>query len=386
MRLLFFDLEYATQRKDICAICEFGYTVTDEHFNVLERDNLIINPDISYKDWDWYVISNILTRSINDYTKHKRLTYYYPIIADVFNSSDYVIGHSLDSDTVSFNRNLQRYNLQPIDYTFYDVKLIYQSFTKQENGTSVTNILNELEISGEESVHDAETDAYNTMLIMKKIAEMKNASFESVINEYPNSKNKTENFMLESTRLSILAREKELLATLDGDGTNNVIGYNINKRRLNQFIDNCKPDGTGSNKLRKQTVLISSNYEFNHFRQVLNLVQLIVNEGGRVTLSSADATMYVKYAYVYENGERRICKRLHGVRSLIKSGKRITIISFNRLLSILDITEEQLDNMPMISFDFLFRSDAIIKDNKDKQAIDSINSKSRQKNRQKNSQ
>lgn len=375
MRLLFFDLEYATQRKDLSAVCEFGYVVTDEKFSVIERDNIIINPDISYNSWDWYVLKNILTRPIKEYTKKNKLTYYYGRISGLFQNADYVLGHSLDSDTVSFNRNLQRYRLDPIDYDFYDVKLIYQEYAKQENGTSVTNIMNELEIYGEENTHDAETDAYNTMLILKKIAELKGASFESVIAEYPSSRNRTEGFMLDSLRASIAAREKELLATLTGDGTNDIIGYGINRRRLNQFIDNCRPSGTGTGKLKNRTVLLSTNYEEHHFRQVLNLVQLITDEGGRITNNSSHADMYVKYDAVNEEGKKKKCKRLFGVRKMIAEGSRISIVSFAKFLSILGITEEELDSMPMISFDFLFEKNAVIRDNKDKQAVEWINCK-----------
>ena len=46
MRILFFDLEYASC-KNGCKICEFGYVITNEKFEIIERNNLIINPYIS---------------------------------------------------------------------------------------------------------------------------------------------------------------------------------------------------------------------------------------------------------------------------------------------------------------------------------------------------
>ena len=53
MKYLFFDLEYASQKGGTSKICEFGYVVTDENFNILEKDNLIINPNIYRYEWDY---------------------------------------------------------------------------------------------------------------------------------------------------------------------------------------------------------------------------------------------------------------------------------------------------------------------------------------------
>ena len=41
MRYLFFDIECCNGRD----ICEFGYVITDENFNILEKDDIIINPE-----------------------------------------------------------------------------------------------------------------------------------------------------------------------------------------------------------------------------------------------------------------------------------------------------------------------------------------------------
>ena len=47
MEYLFFDLEFANQDNGKSKICEFGYVITDEYFEVLERYNFIINPNIN---------------------------------------------------------------------------------------------------------------------------------------------------------------------------------------------------------------------------------------------------------------------------------------------------------------------------------------------------
>ena len=55
MKYLFFDLEFATSRSGILKICEFGYVLTNESFEIIKRDNLIIDPYIAIRDWDYRV-------------------------------------------------------------------------------------------------------------------------------------------------------------------------------------------------------------------------------------------------------------------------------------------------------------------------------------------
>ena len=44
MKYVFFDIECACVYKYTAKICAFGYTVTDEFYNVLEKEDILINP------------------------------------------------------------------------------------------------------------------------------------------------------------------------------------------------------------------------------------------------------------------------------------------------------------------------------------------------------
>ena len=41
---LFFDIECASVNKTVAKICVFGYCLADENFNVIEKEDLLINP------------------------------------------------------------------------------------------------------------------------------------------------------------------------------------------------------------------------------------------------------------------------------------------------------------------------------------------------------
>ena len=44
MKYLFFDIECSVVSKKAAKICAFGYCLTDEKFHILEKEDLLINP------------------------------------------------------------------------------------------------------------------------------------------------------------------------------------------------------------------------------------------------------------------------------------------------------------------------------------------------------
>ena len=45
MNYVFFDIECACVYKNVAKICVFGYCVADENFNILEKEDILINPN-----------------------------------------------------------------------------------------------------------------------------------------------------------------------------------------------------------------------------------------------------------------------------------------------------------------------------------------------------
>lgn len=346
MNYLFFDLEYASCKDGDKKICEFGYVVTDEQFAILEEDNLIINPNISRADWDYRALRDILTRTRDEYERCFKFNHFYDRIAELINTADYVFGHTIDGDAVAVNQNCARYNLDYINYEFYDVKEIYKNFSNGEKSVGVSGILEEMGLSGLANSHDAMADAYNTMLILKGILDRTGKSLLELLDENKNAKDKTENGVLESIAIA----EKFLKEHLTGDGSN--LFYNeLNKKRYKQFVKEMFAHHRRRARLHNASIGISKNYLFNHYRQALNLTQLIFGAGGIVRRDeSAFPDIYVTYDGVASCEEDNVLER---VIEANQNGAEIKIISFNELLDLLKITNEQLENMPMPSFEFL---------------------------------
>ena len=169
MKYLFFDLEYATSKGGNIKICEFGYVLTNEKFEILNKGNFIIDPYIHKSDWDWRVVKKILTRKVKEYGSMPRFDKYYFDIKDLINSADYVIGQSLDGYAKALNDECQRYELDSIDFDFYDIKKLYMEYKNTKAEISVDNIMKSFNSQGDERAHDAEADAYNT--IKRKLLE-----------------------------------------------------------------------------------------------------------------------------------------------------------------------------------------------------------------------
>lgn len=378
MRYLFFDLEYASSYRNIHKICEFGYVITDENFEVLARNNIIINPNIHKKQWDKRVVREILTRTIPKYEDSPIFPDFYYDIKKLIKRADYIFGHTINCDAKALNDECQRYHLESIDYDFIDTKIIYKEYSNKKKGLSVGSILEQLDIQGEGTIHDAETDAYNTMLGLKSVVEKLEMTIGEIIELCPKAKDRNENFTIKSVEENRIKQEKRYFEYLNGTASNDMKSWN--KKRYIQFLDNVKPSGKGSEKFKDKKVSISINYEQHHFRQMLNLVQLIVNEGGQVILKASLADIFVKYEVPQEDGTLRRDSKLDFVNEANNNGAKIEIIDFSDLLKKLEITEVELDNLPPLPFNFLLTENVVIKSKKDKNIVAKKKEKMNRKN------
>lgn len=209
MKYLFFDLEEATSKNNSLRICEFGYTMIDENFNILEKDNLIINPNINKDEWDKYVVKNLLHKKIEEYESNLRFNHYYQKISNLILSADYVFGHSLQGDVNALNKECERYNLSSINFTGYEIKEFYKKIKNIDHDVSVSNMLIALNTVGETLEHDAENDAYNTMLILKSLLAEAQVSVQGLIEKCPNAKLENKNFHMKTQSSNFLTKNQQ---------------------------------------------------------------------------------------------------------------------------------------------------------------------------------
>ena len=366
MKYLFFDLEYAASKGGNIKICEFGYVVTDENFQILDRNNFIINPNIMRYEWDWHVVRTILTRRISEYEGNPEFDYYYDEIVKLIEEADYVFGHSINGDAKALNCDCQRYGLPSIDFKFYDVKEFYKQYNSSKNDTSVINILNDLEIEGEDGEHDAEVDAVNTMYEFKAMLQRLEMSAVELIDICPSVVDYNENFVVQSLEIARMIKEESIEKLLTGETSNLMKRNSKQSRTFLQFLDNVLPITDEEKTLEGLKFSITINYEELHYKQMLNIVQILCNKGASYVMKASLCDIFVTYKVLNEDGTERTCSKSKYVNKAIEDGANIKVISFDKFVEMLGLTEAELDELPMVSFDCLYREDAIIKDPKAK--------------------
>lgn len=366
MKYLFFDLEYAASKGGNIKICEFGYVVTDENFQILDRDNFIINPNIMRCEWDWLVVRTILTRRISEYEENPEFDYYYDEIVKLIKEADYVFGHSINGDAKALNCDCQRYGLPSIDFKFYDIKEFYKQYNSSKNDTSVVNILNDLEIEGEEGEHDAEVDAVNTMYEFKVMLQRLEMTAQELIDICPSVVDYNENFVVQSLEIARMIKKENMKKNLTGEGSNLMKRDSKQSKTVLQFLDNVLPTTDEEKTLDGLKFSISINYEELHYRQMLNIVQMLCNKGATYVMKASLCDVFVTYKVLNEDGTERTCSKSKYVNKAVEEGANIKIVSFDEFVGMLGLTEKELDELPMVSFDCLYREDAIIKDPKAK--------------------
>ena len=165
-RYLFFDIECANPY--IGTICEFGYVITDEDLNIIESNNLYLNPKSKY---DWYAAKNILAFSKNFYNSQKDFRYHYNEIKRVFESVDFVFGYACLNDLTYLKKEFKRYNCKDIDFKTFEIQDIIRYYTNAENVIGLEKAMSLFMIQNDGILHHAKDDAINSMKIVKHIKE-----------------------------------------------------------------------------------------------------------------------------------------------------------------------------------------------------------------------
>ena len=172
MNYLFFDIECADGN---CAICEFGYILTDDKFNVLRKRNILIDPECPFNLIGREGQDDLeLTYPYSEYYKYYPFDDSYEFIKNLMTQKDLMIfGHAVNNDIGFLFKECNRYNLPLFDYTAYDIQKMLPMFDKRNKKyTSLENAFIDLvpdEIRSELKDHRACDDAMKTMLVFKSM-------------------------------------------------------------------------------------------------------------------------------------------------------------------------------------------------------------------------
>lgn len=179
MNYLFFDIECC----DGAHICSFGYVITNSKFEILEKNDILINPQWRFrKGRDGFDTTKVFSISKNDFKKLNPFTYYYEYIKNMLCNKNYVLlGHTVNSDINFVRIACERYALDVIKCEAYDTQNFYYQLNPKYPSRSLHNIVADLGIETDLVEHKSCDDAELSMLVTKEICSRLNLTIDELI-------------------------------------------------------------------------------------------------------------------------------------------------------------------------------------------------------------
>ena len=180
MNYLFFDVECAKcDKQGVGYICEFGYVLSDENFNILEENHFIINPNHAF---DWYAIKNILHYSKDKYMSAPLFPEFYDTIKSVLSREEqYIIGHTTEADCKYIRSECQRYDLPLINCRYYDIRAPFKILQNEEQFSKLEKMAIKLQLKSEKRFHDALFDSHMTMKVCQCLCSIHGLSMRELL-------------------------------------------------------------------------------------------------------------------------------------------------------------------------------------------------------------
>lgn len=295
MNYLVFDIECS----DGYHICSFGYVLANENMEIIEKKDIVINPESRF------VLSSSRNRpkinlaySEEYFLAQKCYSEYYDQIKELVTRNNQIIfGHSIISDFYFLKYANKRYNLEGYDIVGYDTQKIYQKVFNKEHVESLEKIINELNISLPLQFHKSSDDAHATFLVAKEIARKEGINLTDLSKKYHDC--------LVESRLVATKEPQERFSDI------------VDKLRKEILKDNHPPK-----------IAFSEIFKIFKKEEQVKIVEKIFKSGYDFTTKIVECDIYVRNNVELERD--RYCK------ILIKNGKHIQRITLNQLLKMID--------------------------------------------------
>lgn len=270
MNYLFFDIECANCDNGVGKICSFGYVLCDSDFNIIEKKDLLINPNAKFSYGVFSKKYITLGYPKSDFLNQPKFDERYPVIRDLLTKSDQiVIGHAVDNDVNFLLGDCDRYRLPVFEYNFYDSQELYRVHTNCVLHKNLTAICEELNLNVG-NAHRSDEDAEMTMQVVKTLCQNQGIELPALLEKYPTCKHKM----------------RDLIAK-----------YNIRKQffLFKQFLLCAEKEQEKENcKIAGKTFCFSRKVEALDYSKSASLIQHILDGGGNYTSEIDSADFFVR--------------------------------------------------------------------------------------------
>lgn len=184
MKYVFFDIECACVYKNVAKICVFGYCVADEQFHILEKEDILINPNGKFHLTDHGGDGIVLPYDYEDFKKYPDFKKFYARIKDLLEGEDkFVFGHAAVNDVKYLNLETKRYKLPSFSFRFADTQVLYMAMTETfDRQTGLERLTQIFEI--DYTPHCAADDAYATMRVAQEMCAHDGCTLPELLEKY----------------------------------------------------------------------------------------------------------------------------------------------------------------------------------------------------------
>ena len=316
MEYVFFDIECACVYKNVAKICVFGYCVADENFNIIKKEDILINPNGKFHLTDRGGDGIVLPYDYEDFKKYPDFKKFYPRIRELLEGEDKtVFGHAAINDVKYLNLETKRYRLPSFRFRFADTQVLYmamtETFDRQAGLESLTQIF-EIDYTP----HCAADDAYATMRIAQEMCEKENCTLPELLEKYGIRFGRIENYQFSncsSCRRSDYLKEKSRLKRERGE----------KRAKFNDFVYGYRVRPQ-SDEFRGRRFSFSRSIE-EELPLAKRLVKEIVRRGGKYSLKLSGCNTFVEE----EGDESGRCEAAHKLQSEGKISDIFTLSDFS---------------------------------------------------------
>ena len=357
MKYLSFDIECADGGK--ATNCSFGYVLADENFEVIEQRDILMNPDGRF-DLEGRAgrpdVKLVYPRA--RFERAPKFPHFHAHIKKLLEAEDVlVVGHSVGDDVTYLNKACKRYRLPAFTFSYFDVQRFYCKVMDEHRRLSLENEVKGLEIGEDVTYHRSDEDARATLLVLKELVKRNETSLQETIVQDKSFTGRTEDFKSEwdiTMPKATSKRRKDAAGwrLLDEGEENLILRGSKNWLLFFRYLDEHYPTPE-SNLLEGKSVCISINYEVEHYKEMLHLIDLIRRNGGEYVMKASTVDVFATFEEVQEDGSIRRCSRYDYVKEAIENGTKIETITLDELLALLGTTREDLESAPALDVDYL---------------------------------
>ena len=343
MKYIYYDIECS----DGFHMCSFGYVVADENFNVLEKEDILMNPEAIFHTGAWgknrekdpgieLGYPKEVFRKSPKFPKH-----YQKIRALLTDENAKIIGFSHNNDALFLTKACKRYSLPTISYRFFDVQDMYGELFDKKNQVALNTIAEDLNVDLTGFVmHRSDEDSLITMLVAKALAEKEGVGIEELIRKCPLSHGE----VTPQGRCVYYVREQRRREKWKNAHRRSEHMNDTNLKEFRRYLSSLSPDPELKQLFLNRNVTLDSGYEYANYRGTCLIAAEIIRRGGRYVRMGSEADTYIK-------ASEKKCYRLPYIKRSEEHGKQVDFLTLQDFMRMTGITEEDLENAPFPIFE-----------------------------------